>query len=87
MRNTEHDRQTGALVRDVLAEHGVPGYKAADAIGVTPARMSERLHGTTRFTAYDIAALCDLLGTSPGQLIPPVPGGPRWYDDDTEADR
>lgn len=58
-----------AQVRAAIGRHGTSATKVAAQMGVSQSYMSKRIRNRAAFTLNDLAAICEVLGENPFDLI------------------
>lgn len=61
--------QVAANVRAELARRGLSQVDIATTLGVSQAAVSRRLSGSVPLDVNEVAAIADLLGITPSQLV------------------
>lgn len=61
--------QVAANVRAELARRGLSQVDIAATLGVSQAAVSRRLSGSVPLDVNEVAAIADLLGITPSQLV------------------
>ena len=71
------DQALGFTVNQYLFVHGVTRAELGKIRGVAGSNVSNRLHGKSRWTASDLAAVAEAFGVTPADLFP-TRGGAGW---------
>ena len=56
-------------IRSAMALNGLTQAKLAKRLGIAPSSLSNKLSGSIRFSAEEIAVMADVLHTSTDQLL------------------
>lgn len=72
---SDYSRSFVALFRELLDRNNVSGQQLADALGVSPSKISSRFTGKFPVDTEMINAAASLIGCTPNQLVAAIVAG------------